>query len=77
MVTAGGDVCAGGNRVSGGAPGNGVPAADDQEQKQQLVLSLISVLRTRQRELAVLPAPRQPSVFSRLLVWFRSRKRKR
>ena len=77
MVTAGGDVGAGGNRESGGAPGNGVPAADDQEQKQQLVLSLISVLRTRQRELAVLPAPRQPSVFSRLLVWFRSRKRKR
>lgn len=66
MVTAGGDVCAGGDRVSGGAPGNGVAAAGDQEQKRQLVLSLISVLRTRQRELAVLPAPRQPSVLVRL-----------
>ena len=58
MVTAGGDVCAGGNRASGGAPGNGVPAEDDQEQKTALVLALLSVLRQRQRELAVLPAPR-------------------
>lgn len=68
MVTAGGDVCAGGDRVSGGAPGNGVAAADDREQKQQLVLSLISVLRVRQRELAVLPAPRRPFVLVR---WWR------
>lgn len=73
MVTAGGDVCAGGDRVSGGAPGNGVAAAGDQEQKQQLVLSLISVLRTRQRELAVLPAPQQPSVLERL--WWKFRRR--
>lgn len=74
MVTAGGDVCAGGDRVSGGAPGNGVPAADDQEQKQQLVLAMISVLRTRQRELAVLPAPRRPSVLVR---WWRKLTRRR
>lgn len=65
MVTTGGDVCAGGNRVSGGAPGNGVAAEDDQEQKKALVLDLISVLRVRQRELAVLPAPRQPFVLVR------------
>ena len=72
MVTAGGDVCAGGKRASGGAPGNGVAAEDDQEQKQTLVLSLISVLRTRQRELAVLPAPRQPSVLAQ---WWRKLRR--
>lgn len=66
MVTAGGDVCAGGDRVSGGAPGNGVAAADDREQKRQLVLAMISVLRVRQRELAVLPAPRQPFILVRL-----------
>ncbi len=77
MVTAGGDVCAGGDRVSGGAPGNGVAAEDDPEQQKALVLDLILVLRTRQRELAVLPVPRRPSVFSRLLAWFRRRKRKR
>lgn len=77
MVTAGGDVCAGGDRVSGGAPGNGVAAEDDPEQQKALVLDLISVLRTRQRELAVLPVSRRPSVFSRLLAWFRRRKRKR
>lgn len=35
-----------------------VPAEDDQEQKTALVLALLSVLRQRQRELAVLPAPR-------------------
>lgn len=74
MVTAGGDVCAGGDRASGGAPGNGVPAAADQEQKQALVLSLISVLRVRQRELAVLPAPGRLSVLRRLLAWFRRKK---
>lgn len=73
MVTAGGDVCAGGNRVSGGAPGNGVAAEDDQEQKKALVLDLISVLRVRQRELAVLPAPRQPFVLVRLWRKFRRR----
>ncbi len=66
MVTAGGDVCAGGDRVSGGAPGNGVPAADDQERKKALVLATISVLRARQRELAVLPAPSRPSILVRL-----------
>ena len=77
MVTAGGDVCAGGDRVSGGAPGNGVAAEDAPEQQKALVLDLISVLRTRQRELAVLPVSRRPSVFSRLLAWFRRRKRKR
>ena len=77
MVTAGGAVCAGGNRVSGGAPGNGVAAEDDREQKKALVLDLISVLRVRQRELAVLPAPRRPSVLSRLLAWLRRRKQKR
>ena len=77
MVTAGGDVCAGGDRVSGGAPGNGVAAEDDPEQQKALVLDLILVLRTRQRELAVLPVPRRPYVFSRLLAWFRRRKRKR
>lgn len=66
MVTAGGDVCAGGDRASGGAPGNGVAAADDQEQKQTLILSLISVLRVRQRELAVLPAPHRPFILVRL-----------
>ena len=77
MVTAGGDVCAGGNRASGGAPGNGVAAEDDREQKKALVLDLISVLRVRQRELAVLPAPRRPSVLSRLLAWLRRRKQKR
>ncbi len=65
MVTAGGDVCAGGDRASGGAPGNGVPAADDQ-QKKALVLAMISVLRAHQRQLAVLPAPREPFVLVRL-----------
>ena len=67
----------GGDRVSGGAPGNGVAAEDDPEQQKALVLDLILVLRTRQRELAVLPVPRRPYVFSRLLAWFRRRKRKR
>ena len=71
----------GGGAGEGGGPrGNGVPAADDREQKQQLVLSLISVLRTRQRELAVLPAPRQPSVLVRLwweLRWKVKRLRKK
>lgn len=62
MVTAGGDVCAGGDRASGGAPGNGVAAEDDQEQKKELALALISVLRIRQRKLAVLPAPRRPFI---------------
>lgn len=66
MVTAGGDVCAGGNRASGGAPGNGVVAEDDQEQKKSLVLDMILVLRVRQRELAVLPAPRRPFILVRL-----------
>lgn len=66
MVTAGGDVCAGGDRVSGGAPGNGVPDGGDQELKKALVLSMILVLRVRQRELAVLPAPRQPFILVRL-----------
>ena len=84
MVTAGGDVCAGGDRVSGGAPGNGVAAEDEREQKQQLVLSLISVLRVRQRELAVLPAPRRALILVRLwrelrlkIKRLRSRKRRR
>lgn len=65
MVTAGGDVCAGGDRVSGGAPGNGVAAEDDQELKKALVLDMISVLRVRQRKLAVLPAPRRPFILVR------------
>lgn len=66
MVTAGGDVCAGGNRASGEAPGNGVTAEDDQEQKKELVLALISVIRFRQRELAVLPVSRRPFILIRL-----------
>ena len=65
MVTAGGDVCAGGDRASGGAPGNGVAAEDDQELKKALVLDMISVLRVRQRELAVLPVPRRPFILVR------------
>ena len=80
MVTAGGDVCAGGNRASGGAPGNGVAAEDDQELKKALVLDLISVLRVRQRELAVLPAPRRPFILVRLwreLIWKVKRRRSR
>lgn len=44
MVSAGGDVCAGGNRVSGGAPGNGGPDAHDQQVKKRLMRRLVAVL---------------------------------
>ncbi len=66
MVTAGGDVCAGGDREAVGPRGTASPPADDQEQKKALVLAMISALRVRQRELAVLPAPRRPFILVRL-----------
>lgn len=44
MVSAGGDVCAGGNRASDGAPGNGGPDAHDQQAKKRLMRRLVAVL---------------------------------
>ena len=44
MVSADGAVCAGGNRVSGGAPGNGGPDAHDQQAKKRLMRRLVAVL---------------------------------
>lgn len=57
MVSAGGAVCAGGNRVSGGAPGNGSPSAGDQDERKALMLRLISVLGVMQNSAPVAPAP--------------------
>ena len=36
--------CAGGNRASGGAPGNGGPDAHDQQAKKRLMRRLVAVL---------------------------------
>ena len=57
---------AGGPPPGGAPPGNDIAVCGDQEQKKVLVLDLISVLRVRQRELAVLPAPRRPFILVRL-----------
>lgn len=52
LVSAGGAVCAGGNRVSGGAPGNGGPSAGDQKGREAAMLRLISVLHVIQDQRA-------------------------
>lgn len=58
MVSAGGAVCAGGNRASGGAPGNGGPSAGDQDERNALMLRLISVLVVMQNSAtSAMPAP--------------------
>lgn len=44
MVPAGGAVCAGGNRVSGGAPGNGGAASGDRDERAVLLARLAAVL---------------------------------
>ena len=50
MVTAGGAVCAGEGRGSGGAPGNGGTAVGDDAARQLLACRLISVLRVMAEE---------------------------
>lgn len=65
LVTAGGAVCAGGHRVSGGAPGNGGTAPEYPAERKALVCQLIGVLNVMQNQ-APAPAAARGTVIHRL-----------
>lgn len=65
MVSAGGAVCAGGNRVSGGAPGNGGTATGDPAEKQALICRLVGVLTVMQNSAPASAAASMPVIHQR------------